>query len=249
MQYLGGVIAIGGAAGTSTKPFEATFVFLSQNEGQGFPSYFIDRKIDLKAKTVKFYDMGAINAIDPVSGRRLLIQEYDYNRTIDPTVYVATPYYNPGSTKNINVTALGNADAVIGRLDAVVVAPNLTSVQCYYDPDGYTSSAYSALFAAPGKAMMAIIQDWQLSPNGTYLQWFDPTINVISPISSATVKGNVAYNQANYYTEDGIVTATCWQSWPVFQTGTPLVDDITPGRDGLALSCDALGKQILASCG
>lgn len=231
MQYLAGVTA--GAVPTANSPGEAAFTAIQFNLGFGTPSYFNDRKIDVKPKTVKFYTLGNVESADPQ--RVSLVLEYDYNQTLDPSVFVATPYYNPGAFpgRNINATALGPSTILAGRNDGMIPLPNKGIYQCYFDPDGYTNSGYSAMFAAPGKAMMAIVQDWQLSPNGTYMQWFDPTINVIAPISSPTVKGNVAYNQSNFYTEDDVYTATCFQSWPVYVTGTPLVKNSVPARDGL----------------
>lgn len=218
MQWsFGRVIAVGDATHSATPNFVKPDVTVSTNHYMGLPSFFNTRNFKNSVRQIILYNLKATGD---------LVREYHYLISPDPTIFQAT-FDQDNTIPNITA-AIGAATTTVARIDAV--APVFSDVKnvLYHDKDSTTNSGYTAIFAAPNKAVMGIVQDWQRNHDGTLIQYVDPT----NPVFVANTK-QTQDPAGGLYKEDAIVKAACWHAWPTFDSATPLAKDSVAARDGI----------------
>jgi len=94
------------------------------------------------------------------------------------------------------------------------------------------ASEFYCLAAAPGKAILAVYQDWvnsalRIGPASTLLgpsfQYIDPVRVLSKPPDYATTDQGAALNAR--YQENGVDKNTCWSNWTRYDGTTPLATD------------------------
>jgi len=196
-----------------TKPDSA----VSNNHFMGLPSFFNTRNFRDSVRQMSFYNLDENGS---------LVRQYNY--TVSPQSSTFASAFNQDNTAPNITSAIGSGTGV-PRLDAA--APTYTDIETvlYNDSQSTVNSGYTAIAAAPGKAVMAIVQDWQRNHDGTLIQYIDPCNPVFVPITRQTLTEGGAAN----YTENEIEKATCWAVWPDYVDGTPLAKDSAAARDGI----------------
>ncbi len=215
MQWaLGRAFGVADATHTALPNFVKPDPGFSTDHFLGLPSFFNTRNFKHSVRQMSFYDLDSNYS---------LVRAYLYSVNPVDSTFVQT-LDQDNSTPNI--TGIG-AGTGVPRLDGV--GPTYANVKTvlYNDAQSTVNSGYTLLAAAPGKAIMAFVQDWQRNHDGTLPQWVDPTnpVFVAQTIQTTDPAGGL-------YSEDSIAKASCWKTWPSWSSSTPTPKDATTPRDG-----------------
>lgn len=233
MQWVAGRAMTEGDLNTTALPnFTKPDSAVSSNHFMGLPSFFNTRNFKDSVRQMTFFN---------IDDNDSLIRQYNYQISPQASTFVAT--FDQNNTTP-NITSAIGAGTGVDRLDGA--SPTYADVETvlYNDSQSTVNSGYTAIAAAPGKAVMALVQDWQRNHDGTLMQYIDPTNPVFTPITRQTLAEGAASN----YTENAIEKATCWAVWPDYTDATPLAKDSAAARDGVAhVTLGAADSGVLRS--
>lgn len=196
----------------------------------GVPPEYNNGSFKKNTRNLKFFDLFVAGGAGDYSTE--LAYEYDYDSyqvtssTFLPTTTTGPLVFYNDTTPNISLST--TATRQVNRLDGATPAYDLIKAVYLVDNDCVCNSSYNAVFAAPGKAIMVIIQDWFRNPDGTVLQYIDPTNRGVWTHTYPTA----SLSATDLYKEDGIAKATTWQNWPQFSSSTPLAKNSVAPRNG-----------------
>lgn len=233
MHWAGGrAVTVGDANTTALPNFVKPDPLASNNHYMGIPSFFNTRNFKDSVRQMTFYNMD-------ISGA--LIREYQYS--VSPSSSVFSASFNQDNSAP-NITSGIGAGTGSPRLDGGAPVYADVKTVLYNDSQSVCNSGYTALFAAPGKAVMAVVQDWQRNHEGTLPQYVDPTNPVLTPIARQTVTSG----SSAFYKEINIAKATCWTVWPSYDGATPLPANAVSAYDGIThVTLGAASSGVLRS--
>jgi hypothetical protein len=155
------------------------------------------------SRELLFYSIGGTGLADTIYD---MAARWDQNVTIDADSY--EPNYSVTNSTSLE-TAWPNATKT-ARDDATGYTQGTTAVTVMYDPEVQVTAQYQALMAAPGKAIMAILQEHERNSDNLPIKWFDLT----SPIPSLKTLQTAGQGAGGAdYQEQSRVKRTSWELW------------------------------------
>ena len=176
----------------------------------GVPSW-----VNARRYSTALHNLTAQSMVEGIYAPYGLVVKYVYNNIkMDATTIIPANQQDSGMTQTI----LGTATSVSGRADAAVFDPSVTNFVLFQDPDNTTNSAYSAIFAANGKAVACLFQPWNQNFDGTLNQWVDLTSPVFSvPNNFTYIEGDASLSLG--YVINQTPKQTGWAKWLTFARG------------------------------
>ena len=156
--------------------------------------------------------------VQVLNNQSVMVRKYEYDQAFTASLVTSTTSESDTTTSQLNLPA------------APVVTTGITALSSAYalfkSQSLSVTSEYYLLASAPGKAVMAVYQDWVrgTAVNGPNFQYVDPVRIVSAPPSRTTLDPVLVTN----YQEVGVAKKTCWDFWPNFDGVTALAAD--PGK-------------------